>query len=78
MMLWLLAQEGAEHAEQAVEHAAVMALNWLPAATSLVVFLTAFLIPSVLVSSLITEGLHERETLIRDAIYESAASQASA
>lgn len=77
-MLWLLAQEGAEHAEQAAEHAEVMAFNWLPFATSLVVFLTTFIILYFKVWPLITKGLDEREKKIRDAIAEADAAKVSA
>ena len=77
-MLWLFAQEDIEHAKQAVEHAEVMALNWLPFVTSLVVFLTTFIILYVQVWPLITKGLDEREKKIRDAIAEADAAQASA
>ncbi len=77
-MLWLLAQEGAEHAVPAAEHADVMALNWLPFVTSLVVFLTTFIILYLKVWPLITKGLDDREKKIRDAIAEADAAKVSA
>lgn len=77
-MLWLLAQEGIEHAEATVEHADVMALNWLPFVTSLVVFLTTFIILYVKVWPLITKGLDDREKKIRDALAEADAAKVSA
>ena len=77
-MLWLFAQEDIEHAKQAVEHAEVMALNWLPFVTSLVVFLTTFIILYLKVWPLITKGLDEREKKIRDALREADAAKVSA
>ncbi len=74
-MFWLLAQEDAGHA---VEHAEVMALNWLPAVTSLVVFLIAFGFLYLKVWPLITKGLDEREQRIRDALAEADAAKESA
>ncbi len=77
-MLWLLAQEGAEHVESAVEHADVMDLNLLPFITSLVVFLITFIILYLKVWPLITKGLDDREKKIRDALAEADAAKASA
>lgn len=80
MLFWLLAQD--EHAGEdvahAVEHADVMAMNWLPAVTSLVVFLIAFGFLYLKVWPLITKGLDEREQRIRDALAEADAAKESA
>ncbi len=80
MLFWFLAQDehAAEDVTHAVEHADVMALNWLPAATSLVVFLIAFGFLYLKVWPLITKGLDEREQRIRDALAEADAAKESA
>lgn len=65
MPLLLSLQESIEHGPQ---HADVMALNWLPAATSLVVFLVAFGFLYVKVWPKIIQGLDDRDRKIRQEI----------
>ncbi len=65
MQLLLAAQEAAGND---VEHAPVMALNWLPAVTSMVVFLLAFGFLYVKVWPMITKGLEDRQNKIRQEI----------
>ena len=65
MPLLLSLQETIEHGPK---HAGVMALNWLPAATSLVVFLVAFGFLYVKVWPKIIQGLDERDRKIRQEI----------
>jgi F-type H+-transporting ATPase subunit b len=64
--LLLAAAHGA--AAHGAEHAEVMAINWLPSVTALVVFLTALGILYIKVWPQITRGLDERERKIRDEI----------
>ncbi len=66
MTVLLLAAEEAAHG--GVESADVLALNWLPAATSLVVFLLAFGFLYVKVWPKIIKGLEERQNKIRQEI----------
>ncbi len=68
MIELFLAAEEAEHAAGGVEHAEIMELNWLPAVTSLVVFLLAFGFLYVKVWPKIIKGLEDRETKIRQEI----------
>ncbi len=65
MPLLLSLQETIEHG---LKHTDVMALNWLPAATSLVVFLVAFGFLYVKVWPKIIQGLDERDRKIRQEI----------
>ncbi len=60
-MLFLLAADDATHAE-------VMALNWMPAVTTLVVFLLAFGFLYVKVWPKILQGLEDRQNKIRQEI----------
>ena len=62
----LLAAE--EAVEQGVEHVEVMAANWLPAVTALVVFLIAFGFLYVKVWPQIVKGLDDRQRKIRQEI----------
>ncbi len=71
-MLTLLA------AEDAVEHAEVLALNWLPAVTTLVVFLLAFGFLYVKVWPKIVGGLEQREAKIRQEIESAEAAREQA
>jgi F-type H+-transporting ATPase subunit b len=66
MTVLLLAAEDAAHG--GVESAGAMELNWLPAVTSLVVFLVAFGFLYVAVWPKIVKGLNEREGKIRQEI----------
>ncbi len=77
-MRFLLAAEDA--AENAVEHAELMAANWLPAVTALVVFLLAFGFLYMKVWPKIAQGLEDRENKIRQEIEsaEQAREQANA
>ncbi len=65
MPLLLSLQETIEHGPR---NAGVMALNWLPAATSLVVFLVAFGFLYVKVWPKIIQGLDDRDRKIRQEI----------
>ena len=65
MPLLFSLQETIEHGPK---HAGVMDLNWLPAATSLVVFLLAFGFLYVKVWPKIIQGLDERDRKIRQEI----------
>ncbi len=65
-MRFLLAAEDA--AEHGVESAELMAANWLPAVTALVVFLLAFGFLYVKVWPKIVQGLEDRENKIRQEI----------
>jgi len=65
-MRFLLAAEDA--AEHAVEHAELMAPNWLPAVTAIVVFLLAFGFLYMKVWPKIAQGLEDRENKIRHEI----------
>ncbi len=65
-MRFLLAAEDA--AEHGVESAALMAANWLPAVTALVVFLLAFGFLYMKVWPKIAQGLEDRENKIRQEI----------
>ncbi len=62
MRFLLAADEAAEHG---VESAELMAANWLPAVTALVVFLLAFGFLYVKVWPKIVQGLEDRENKIR-------------
>ncbi len=64
-MYLLLAAEEAAHAPQQPD---LMALTWLPAVTSLVVFLIAFLFLYVRVWPRIVQGLEDRQKKIRQEI----------
>jgi F-type H+-transporting ATPase subunit b len=75
MPLLLAAEPAAEHA---VEHAEVIALNWLPAATSLVVFLVAFGFLYVKVWPKIIKALDDRERKIREDIESAEAAREQA
>jgi len=68
MHLLLAAQEAATGAEHALEQPEIIALNWLPAATTIVVFLLAFGILYVKVWPMITKGLDDRQNKIREEI----------
>ncbi|MCZ6836724.1 MAG: F0F1 ATP synthase subunit B [Planctomycetota bacterium] len=63
MNLWFLLAKSDD-----VEHADVMAMNWLPAVTSLIVFLLAFGFLAKVVWPKITKGLDDRERKIRETI----------
>ena len=65
MRFLLAADEAAEHG---VESAELMAANWLPAVTALVVFLLAFGFLYVKVWPKIAQGLEDRENKIRHEI----------
>jgi F-type H+-transporting ATPase subunit b len=84
MMLWIFlaqaddAHEAADTAAHGAEHADVMAMNWLPAATSLAVFLTAFAILAIYIWPKITKGLDDRERKIRETIAEADKAKAEA
>ncbi len=65
-MRFLLAAEDA--AEHGVESAELMAANWLPAVTALVVFLLAFGFLYMKVWPKIAQGLEDRENKIRQEI----------
>ncbi len=65
-MRFLLAAEDA--AENAVQHPELMAANWLPAVTALVVFLLAFGFLYIKVWPKIAQGLEDRENKIRHEI----------
>ncbi len=65
MNLLLAAEETAAHGPA---HAEVMAADWMPAVTSLVVFLLAFVFLYVKVWPRIIKGLDEREAKIREEI----------
>ena len=77
-MRFLLAAEDA--AEHGVESAELMAANWLPAVTALVVFLLAFGFLYMKVWPKIAQGLEDRENKIRHEIEsaEQAREQATA
>jgi F-type H+-transporting ATPase subunit b len=82
-MFWLLlaqddAAHGAEDVAHAVQNAEVMAMNWLPAVTALVVFLLAFGFLALKVWPMITKGLDDREQKIRGAIAEADAAKEAA
>ncbi len=70
-MLFLLAADDATHAE-------VMALNWMPAVTTLVVFLLAFGILYVKVWPKILQGLEDRQNKIRQEIANAEAAREKA
>lgn len=76
--LLLAAEEVGEHA--APQHTELMAANWLPAVTALVVFLLAFGFLYVKVWPKIAQGLEDRENKIRREIEsaEQAREQATA
>jgi len=81
MMFWLLAQD--EHAAEAAHavtggHADVMAMNWLPGVTTLVVFLLAVGFLAWKVWPLILKGLDERERKIRETLAQADAARARA
>ncbi len=64
--LLVLAQENAGHGEgHGAEHAEVLAFNWLPAVTTLVVFLVAFGFLYFQVWPKIVKGLDDRQHKIR-------------
>jgi len=64
-MYLLLASEGAvTDLEHALEQPDIIALNWLPAVTTIVVFLAAFGILYVKVWPMITKGLDDRQNKI--------------
>lgn len=65
-------------AEDAAEHAGVLDLNWLPAVTTLVVFLLAFGFLYVKVWPKIVGGLEERENKIRQEIESAEAAREQA
>ena len=65
MRFLLAADEAAEHG---VESAELMAANWLPAVTALVVFLLAFGFLYIKVWPKIVQGLEDRENKIRQEI----------
>ncbi len=77
-MFWLLATAHNAGGAGGVEHADVMAMNWLPAATSLAVFLIAFTILAIFVWPKITRALDERERKIRDEIKSAEEARAAA
>jgi F-type H+-transporting ATPase subunit b len=68
MHLLLAAEGAATAAEHGPEHAGIMALNWLPAVTSMVVFLLAFGFLYVKVWPKIIKGLDDRQNKIREEI----------
>jgi F-type H+-transporting ATPase subunit b len=81
VMYWLIAaaHTGAAHAaDHSAEHADVMAMNWLPALTSLIVFLIAFTILAFAVWPKISKALDEREKKIRDEIKSAEEARAAA
>jgi F-type H+-transporting ATPase subunit b len=68
-MYLLLAAEGtATGAEHALEQPEIIALNWLPAVTTIVVFLLAFGLLYVKVWPKIIKGLDDRQNKIREEI----------
>ncbi|MHC4218022.1 MAG: F0F1 ATP synthase subunit B [Planctomycetota bacterium] len=68
-MYLLLAAEGAATAGgHAPEQPGIIALNWLPAVTTIVVFLLAFGFLYVKVWPMITKGLDDRQNKIREEI----------
>ena len=65
MRFLLAADEAAEHGAESAE---LMAANWLPAVTALVVFLLAFGFLYMKVWPKIVQGLEDRENKIRQEI----------
>ncbi|MEE9130692.1 MAG: F0F1 ATP synthase subunit B [Phycisphaerales bacterium] len=65
MRFLLAAEEAAEHSAESAE---LMAANWLPAVTALVVFLLAFGFLYIKVWPKIAQGLEDRENKIRQEI----------
>ncbi len=66
MRFLLAAEDAAEHA--GAQHTELMAANWLPAVTALVVFLLAFGFLYIKVWPKIAQGLEDRENKIRHEI----------
>jgi hypothetical protein len=78
-MYLLLASEGAATgAEYALEQPDIIALNWLPAVTTIVVFLIAFGILYVKVWPMITKGLDDRQNKILEEIESAEEARAQA
>ncbi|MHC4083058.1 MAG: F0F1 ATP synthase subunit B [Planctomycetota bacterium] len=78
MHLLLAAEGAATGAEHALEQPDIIALNWLPAVTTIVVFLIAFGVLYVKVWPMITKGLDDRQNKIRHEIESAEEARAQA
>ena len=78
MILLLSMTEDPASGGHGAEHAEVMAFNWMPFVTTLVVFAIVLLVLRAKVWPLITSGLDERQRAIREAIDEAEAAREEA